>query len=482
MELRCPNCKAPVSADERSCRNCGVAYSIEDAPGGTPSPGTAPSPPPTLQPQVSSVAPRRRALPALSAAFAVIVLIGGLGAWLALRDGSAPAGYPPNEVYLVPAGGVENAFTPSLLTSRAIAALPGPATTLIPAAPGDAVHVKGSDELNYAGARDAHGCDVSALLTHLNNVPSVAEAWAHAQGIEPDEVSNFAAGLTAVVLTQDVRVTSHALDAGKAVPRQAVLEKGTAVLAGPTGEPRVRCASGSPLGLPVAPATPTYVGVAWPAFDPLDVVEIDPCEEPIAQFILQDLATGAAFARPIGWGFIGDFDIVSPTTTTTSTTVAPTTTSTTSTTTTTLPVADYNATREGTVSASSRLCGSFAAAKAADGDVTTSWISSSGDGAYSTFEWTAPGLEFVGSVGVVSNAQNATSRRRTGHGFAAVTIQVLDESGGVVYEERVELPGTPDPDVLVEPNVEGRSVRLLLEGHENSSGSGFSELTVMVAR
>jgi len=63
-----------------------------------------------------------------------------------------------------------------------------------------------------------------------------------------------------------------------------------------------------------------------------------------------------------------------------------------------------------------------------------------------------------------------------------VTIQIIDDSDEVVYEERVELPGTPDPDVLVYPNVVGRLVRLLLEGPENPSGSGFSELTVMAAR
>jgi hypothetical protein len=262
-----------------------------------------------------------------------------------------------------------------------------------------------------------------------------------------------------------------------------------AVLVAATGEPRVRCESGSPLNLPVAVATPTYVGIAWPGFDPAAVVEIEPCDEPLTQFVLQDTATGGAFVRPIGSGVAQDSDAtVSATTSTavpTTTSVATTTTTaatTTSTTTTTLPVADHDATGEGTVTASSRLCGSYAAAKAVDGDVTTSWISSSGDGAFSTFEWTGAQDDFIGAVEMVSNADNRTVRRRTDHGFAGVTIQIIDDSGEVVYEERVELPGTPDLDVLVQPNVIGRSVRLLLEGHENLSGSGFSELTVMVAR
>jgi hypothetical protein len=52
----------------------------------------------------------------------------------------------------------------------------------------------------------------------------------------------------------------------------------------------------------------------------------------------------------------------------------------------------------------------------------------------------------------------------------------------VVYEEDVGLPGTPDPDVLVYPNVVGRSVHLLLVGPETPSASGFAEFTVWVAR
>jgi len=52
----------------------------------------------------------------------------------------------------------------------------------------------------------------------------------------------------------------------------------------------------------------------------------------------------------------------------------------------------------------------------------------------------------------------------------------------VVCKERVELPGMRDPNIVVNPNVVGRSAVLLLEGRENSSGSGFAELIVMVAR
>jgi len=419
------------------------------------------------------------------------VLAVGIAGWIVIGGSNEAVTFPPNEIYMEPVGSVEFAFTTNLLTGSTTDEPPGPPTTLTAASAAEVALVKGSDEMNYAGSQGASGCDTQMLLDYLNGEPAVSAAWAEAQGIEPDQVSGFIGSLTSMLLTQDVRVTDYVLDNGRAVARQALLQRESAVLVTPNAEPRVRCVSGSPLTLPAAVATPTYVGVAWLGFNPSGVVEIEPCDEPLTQFVLFDISTGDAFVRTIGAGAASDVDstveaaATTQTTTTTTplvttTTAATTTTSTTSTTTTTLPVADYEATGEGTVTASSRLCGAYAATKAVDGDATTSWISSSGDGAVSTFQWTGTQDEFVGNVEIISNAANAS--RGTDHGFAAVTIQVLDASGTVVFEARVELPGTPDPDVVVYPNIVGRSVLLLLEGHENPSGSGFSELTVMVAR
>ncbi len=488
MELRCPNCREAVSAADRFCVTCGTPLAVPVAP--LPPP-LSPEPPPPAPPGPPPPSGKRdRSW--LPAALAVVVLVGGVGGWIAIQGSKNPLTFPPNEVYLEPVGVVEHAFTPNLLASISTPEAPGPPSTLTLADAAEVAHVKGSDELNYGSARGISVCDTDILRRHLTGEPAVSQAWAEVQGIEPEEVMDFVAGLTSMILTQDVRVTTHVLDEGSPVPRQAILQQGMAVLVAATGEPRVRCESGSPLSLPVAVVTPTYVGVAWPGFDPAAVVQIEPCDEPLTRFVLQDTATGEPFVRPIGSDVTGDSDAIltaegeltTSTTIPTTTTVATTTTAatTTSTTTTTLPVANHDATGEGTVTASSRLCGSYAAAKSVDGDVTTSWISSSGDGPFSTFEWTGTRDEFIGAVAIVSNADHATVRRRTDHGFAAVTIQIIDDSDEIIYEERVELPGTPDPNVLVEPDVIGRSVRILLEGHENPSGSGFSELTVMVAR
>jgi len=449
-------------------------------------------PPPAAQPPVLPSSPpaslpptrarRRKPMAAFAGSAAVVVLlVGGVAGWMALQDSNDVMAFGPNEVFLEPAGVVDNAFTSSLLAARPDP-VPGPPTTLTTDGAVNVVFVEGSHELSYAADRGSAACDATILLNDLNNEPTTARAWAAAQGIDPAAIVDFIATLTPVFLTQDARVTSYVLDNGQAVPRQALLEQGTAVLVGPTGEPRVRCASGSPLNLPVAAPTPTYVGTAWQGFDPTSVYEITPCDEPITEFVLRDTITGEPFVRQVGSNVTSDSDVTTTTVAPTTTTIPPTTTTTSTTTTTTLPIADYDATGEGTVGASSRLCGSYGATKATDGDITTSWISGSGDAQSSTFTWTGTQDEFIGGVAIISNAANATVSRRTNHGFASVTVQVLDASGSVIYEQDVGLEGTPDPDVLVHPNVVGRSLRLLLLGPETPSASGFAELIVWVAR
>jgi hypothetical protein len=423
----------------------------------------------------------RRAAPFIGAAAAVVLLIGGVAGWMAMQGSGDVTAFGPNEVFLEPVGVVDHPFTSSLLATRP-EPIPGPPTTLTMDGAVNVVLVEGSHELNYAADRGSAACDATILLRDLNDEPATARAWAAAQSIDPAAVVDFVATLTPAFLTQDARVTSHVLDDGQAIPRQALLEQGTAVLVGPTGEPRVRCASGSPLNLPIAAVTPTYVGTAWQGFDPTSVFAIKPCDEPITEFVLRDVTTGEPFVRQVGSNVAGDSDVTTTTLPPTTTTLPPTTTTTSTTTTTTLPDADFDATREGTVSASSRLCGAYAATRAVDGDITTSWISGSGDSQSSTFVWTGIQDDYIGEVSIISNAANATVSRRTNHGFASVTIQVLDGSGDVVYEEEVGLEGTPDPDVLIHPNVVGRSVRLLLAGPETPSASGFAEFVVWVAR
>ena len=52
----------------------------------------------------------------------------------------------------------------------------------------------------------------------------------------------------------------------------------------------------------------------------------------------------------------------------------------------------------------------------------------------------------------------------------------------LVFEEKVNLDGTPDPDVHVVPNVVGQWIRLIFTGHEVNDSGGFAELKVGVVR
>jgi hypothetical protein len=61
-------------------------------------------------------------------------------------------------------------------------------------------------------------------------------------------------------------------------------------------------------------------------------------------------------------------------------------------------------------------------------------------------------------------------------------VQVFSAADKLVYEETVNLDGTPDPDVLVQPNVVGQWIWLVFTGSEAQDCGGFSELRVNVVR
>src|SRR5260370_16908176 len=73
------------------------------------------------------------------------------------------------------------------------------------------------------------------------------------------------------------RVTDYGVDRGKPLPRQTIIQAGTAVFVDRTAVPRIRCVSGDPLAEPQAVThSPLYRGTAWPAFRPTTVVGITP--------------------------------------------------------------------------------------------------------------------------------------------------------------------------------------------------------------
>ncbi|HJW91514.1 MAG TPA: VWA domain-containing protein, partial [Anaerolineales bacterium] len=148
-----------------------------------------------------------------------------------------------------------------------------------------------------------------------------------------------------------------------------------------------------------------------------------------------------------------------------------------------LPEPNFDATSEGSVQASSTSSG-YPASSAIDGDTTTSWFSRGPniDGPTSTFQWTGLRDDLITSLTILSNKDHSNPSFRTGYGFDSVMVQILDAAGSIVFEETIELPGTPDPDVILKPGVVGRSVVLIFSGHESVDCGGIGELVVGVTR
>jgi hypothetical protein len=171
----------------------------------------------------------------------------------------------------------------------------------------------GSDPAYEAGAPDgstpgvfgasAAGevCDVPLLLRLLASDPAAMQAWALARGIPVSALEGYVAGLTPVILLQDTLVTDHGYSSGRAIPRRAVLQRGTALLVDPRGEPVARCLSGSPLqtARPLAD-DPEVVGTAWEGFRRAAVVEVSPAGRPASEFVLLDVLTGLPLRRQPG--------------------------------------------------------------------------------------------------------------------------------------------------------------------------------------
>jgi hypothetical protein len=81
-------------------------------------------------------------------------------------------------------------------------------------------------------------------------------------------------------------------------------------------------------------------------------------------------------------------------------------------------------------------------------------------------------------IELVSNADHYDAGFRTNHGFEAVLVEITDSAGTLVWAMEIDLAGTPDPDVVIEPDVIGRTILLTFTGQENSSTGGFAELAV----
>jgi hypothetical protein len=114
--------------------------------------------------------------------------------------------------------------------------------------------VRGGEEVEvsqpFGGSGSNRVCDRDKLIEFLEANPERMAEWARVLDVDPDirAVKKYIAKLHPVTLTRDTQVTNHAFTDGRAVPFQAILQAGTAVLVDKYGVPVVRCFCGNPLG------------------------------------------------------------------------------------------------------------------------------------------------------------------------------------------------------------------------------------------
>ena len=176
----------------------------------------------------------------------------------------------------------------------------GPCTGATQAGIGSDVRV-GTTPGTYGGTLGGDVCDVSALAAALGVDPVLVEAWGAPLDLTVGEVAGFLDTLTPVVLLADTAVTDHALRGDRVAARQAILQRGTAVLVDPLGMPKVRCMSGSPLRVPQSLPDDVQVdGTPWPGFS-LDLIRRIPAGDRVVRnFVLVDVHTGRPVRKPAG--------------------------------------------------------------------------------------------------------------------------------------------------------------------------------------
>ncbi|WP_354643983.1 DUF6777 domain-containing protein [Kitasatospora camelliae] len=191
-------------------------------------------------------------------------------------------------------------FTPPVSAEKPTEQTGGGASPESSSAASAGTKVSGGEAGLYGGSTKTAVCDVPKLTAYLDSEPDKARAWASVQGIQPSEIGSYLGGLTPVVLRADTRVTNHGYQDGEAIPYQAVLEAGTAVLVDSYGVPRVRCACGNPLTPPEAIDQPTYTGDQWASFQSDKVVTVEPAPQPVGKIVLVDEETGGTYDKPVG--------------------------------------------------------------------------------------------------------------------------------------------------------------------------------------
>lgn len=134
----------------------------------------------------------------------------------------------------------------------------------------------------------------------------------------------------------------------------------------------------------------------------------------------------------------------------------------------------------GTVWASSVFGDQYPAPLSVDGDYGTSWLSAGVDleGNPSFYRWTADEPRCIARIAVIGNGLHDNPEFREDYGYQSMIMRIYDADDAVVFQRMFILAGTPDPDAIAEPGVEGVRVELELVDHESFFCGGFSELEI----
>ncbi|MDX2764828.1 PASTA domain-containing protein [Streptomyces europaeiscabiei] len=148
----------------------------------------------------------------------------------------------------------------------------------------------------YGGTQKPKVCDVRKLeefLTAPDNKKK-AQEWARIVGVDVDGIGHYLDELTPVLLRHDTLVKNHDYKKDRAVPFDALLEAGIAVLVDDQGLPVVKCSCGNPLR--AFEENPERIDVEfaggnkeWKGYDRSAVVVVKPAPEQLKEIKLVDV-------------------------------------------------------------------------------------------------------------------------------------------------------------------------------------------------
>ncbi|MFI2508186.1 DUF6777 domain-containing protein [Streptomyces sp. NPDC018972] len=160
----------------------------------------------------------------------------------------------------------------------------------------------------YGGTGEAAICDVERLKRYLAEPRNDrrARAWAGALDLRTDEIPEYLDRLTPVLLRHDTLVKNHDYKKGKAVPFNALLQAGIAILVDEQGLPAVKCSCGNPLRPFEGDKSRISVSFddgneKWKGYDRSEVVVVRPASHKLERIALVDVEDpDRGVERPVG--------------------------------------------------------------------------------------------------------------------------------------------------------------------------------------